>query len=158
MPATGLVRRFQAMKRAKDGPVTPADILVLCHSYRVSFQAMVWRLEELKLLPAGTWERLASAGFKVQAARALLDIPPLALERRLLPLRYEVLAIQAHMMDELSEERLANLLRTDRVSARQRVHELAGTRYFDDGEVQVRQLALDLSADLGRVPSPAGQS
>lgn len=143
MPAAGLVRRFQGIRRAKDGPVTPADVLTLCQLYRVSFQAMVLRLEELKLLPAGTWDTLHDAGFKPDAARKLLALPAIEQELSRLPYRYEALAAQAYDQGDLSEGRLAALLRTDRVTARGRVQALTGTKYVENGEVLQLELAFD---------------
>jgi Zn-dependent peptidase ImmA (M78 family)/transcriptional regulator with XRE-family HTH domain len=150
IPGSGLVRRFQATRRAKDGPITPADVLTLCQLYRVSFQAMVLRLEELKLLTAGTWDGLSAEGFKPDAARALLALPPIAHELPRLPYRYEALAVQAFAAGDLSEGQLARVLRTDRVAVRDRIRELTGTRFFEDGEVL--QLALNL--DHALVGSP----
>lgn len=146
MPSSGLVRRFRAMRRAKEGPITPADVLVLGHLYQVSFAALMLRLEELRLISAGSWERLKGAGFKVTEARALLDLPPSQHRLAALPLRYEALAVQAFMRGELSQERLARLLRMQPVEARERVQELAHGMFFDDGELY--QLPLDLGAVL----------
>ena len=147
MPASGLVRRFHAMRRAKDKPVTPADVLTLSHLYRVSFQAMIWRLEELKLLPSGTWDKLRSLGFKPSKARELVHLPAPAPERSLLPLRYEALAVQAYTQGLLSEGQLARRLATDRVDALRRVRRLTEeTRSSEDGEW--RQVPLDLSIAL----------
>lgn len=145
LPTAGLTRRFQAMRRSKEGPVTPADLLALAHLFGVSFQALVWRLEELKLLPAGTWDKLRALGFKVRSAQALVGIPSLVPARGSLPLRYELLAVQAYASDLLSEGELARYLQTDRVGARRRVQELTeGTPFFDDGAWH----QLDLGAAL----------
>lgn len=146
MPDSGLVRRFQAIKREKAGPITPADVLVLAQLYRVSFQAMTLRLEELRLLPPGTWDRLRDDDFKPNAARELLGLQPLAPELSQLPPRYKALAVQAYNADRISEGRLADVLRTDRISARRCVEELAGTRFFDGSDWQ--QLAIGLNAPL----------
>ncbi|MDP9363046.1 MAG: helix-turn-helix domain-containing protein [Chloroflexota bacterium] len=147
LPTSGLTRRFQAMRRAKNGPVTPADLLALSHLFGVSVQAMVWRLEELRLLPAGTWDKLHALGFKPAQARELAGLPPMEPARGALPLRYELLAVQAYDQGLLSEGELARYLRTDRVGARRRVEELtAGEPYFDDGAW--RQLRIDLAAAL----------
>lgn len=147
MPASGLIRQFHAIKRAKDGPITPADVLALCYRYRVSFIAMVLRLEELRLLPSGTWDRLRESGFKPDTARALIDLPSTKPELRQLPLRYEVLAVQAFEVGLLSEGQLSRYLRTDRVGARQRVTEL--TQSPPDYEAGAwRQVSLDLGAAL----------
>lgn len=147
MPTSGLVRRFDAMRRGKDGPVTPADVLQLSHLYKVSFEAMMWRLEDLKLLPSGTWELLRSRGFKIGAVRHLVGLPATKVERTLLPHRYELLLAQAYTRGLLSEGQLARRMMTDRVGALQRVRELEQEQQpSDDGELL--QLRFDLNADL----------
>lgn len=156
LPTVGLTRRFQALRRAKDGPVTPADLLALSHLFGVSVQALIWRLEELRLLPSGTWDKLRALGFKPAEARSLVGIAPMEPERGVLPLRYELLAVQAYDQERLSEGELARYLRTDRIGARQRVDELtAGQAFFDDGAWH--QLRIDLAAALvGSVPPGHG--
>jgi Zn-dependent peptidase ImmA (M78 family)/transcriptional regulator with XRE-family HTH domain len=147
MPASGLSRRFEAMRRAKDSPITPTDVLALSHLYAVSFNAMTWRLEELKLLPAGTWDRLQGMGFKPNKARELIRLPVHESELPNLPLRYEALAVQAFEAGLLSEGQLAERLGTDRIGARQRVRELTSeTAPTEDGGWL--QVPLDLTAAL----------
>ncbi|MBA2277399.1 MAG: ImmA/IrrE family metallo-endopeptidase [Chloroflexia bacterium] len=147
MPASGLVRRFLAMRRAKDAPITPADVLTLAHLYKVSFQAMIWRLEELKLLPSGTWDKLQNLGFKPGKARDLIGLKAPTPERSLLPLRYEALAAQAYTNGLLSEGQLARRLVTDRVGALLRVRQLTHeAQPSEDGEWH--QVDLDLNAAL----------
>ena len=127
--------------------MTPADVLMLSHLYQVSYQAMIWRLEELKLLPGGTWDKLQSLGFKLGKARELVGIPALEPERSLLPYRYEMLAAQAYTASLLSEGQLARRLATDRVGALLRVHQLPQAQQpSKDGEWH--QVPLDLSAAL----------
>ena len=75
MPSSGLRRRFESVRRAKDQPITPADVLALAHLYQVSFQAMTLRLEILRLLKLGTWEKLDELGFKPKKARELIYVP-----------------------------------------------------------------------------------
>ena len=147
MPASGLNRHFQAVRRAKEGPITPADVLALCNRYRVSFIAMVLRLEDLRLLPPGTWDRLKDHGFKPDVARRLIDLLPVRPELQQLPVRFQVLAVQAFEEDLLSEGQLARILRTDRVGARQRVQEL--TQPAPDYEAGAwHQVPLELGAAL----------
>ncbi len=146
LPATGLTLRFQTIRRAKDGIVTPADLLGLTALYGVSVQALTWRLEELELVPFGTWDALKDRGFQPRKARAIAGIPELEPARSVLPLRYELLAIQAYEQDLLSMDELARYLDTDVIGARQRVEDLTGTRYFEDGDL--RQLSLDLTSPL----------
>lgn len=133
MPTAGLSHRFQTMRRAKDKPLSPADVLTLSHLYRVSFQTMIWRLEELKLLPSGTWENLDSKGFKPNKARDLLGLEAPTPELLLPPRRYEMLAAQAYVSGALSEGQLARRLATDRVDALLRVRQLAEDRQPTEG-------------------------
>lgn len=147
MPASGLLRRFEAIRRAKDKPITPTDVLAISHLYRVSFQAMTWRLEELKLLPLGTWDRLQEMGFKPGKARDLMRLPIHEPELPNLPLRYVALAVQAFEEGLLSEGQLAQRLDTDRVGAREYVRQLTNeSAPSDDGGWL--QVPLDLSTAL----------
>ena len=147
MPAAGLARRFEATRRAKNAPITPTDVLALSHLYHVSFQAMTWRLEDLKLLPAGTWDRLHGMGFKPNKARELVHLPAHQPELPQFPLRYEALAVQAYDSGLLSEGQLAERLGTDRIGARERVRELTSEpEPAEDGAW--RQVSLDLTKAL----------
>lgn len=147
MPTAGLVRRFDMMRRAKDAPLTAADILLLSHLYKVSFQAMMWRLEELKLIPGGTWDTLQSRGFTLGKVRELIGLPAAQPERSLLSHRYEMLAAQAYAKGELSEGQLAQRLATDRVDALLRIRALDQEQQQSaDGEMH--QVHLDLNAPL----------
>lgn len=119
MPATGVQRRFHELKALKHGTITPADLLSFADLYSVSFQALLFRLEELKLLPKGTWERLKLSGFKVLEAQKILGIADKGgVDEFTLPRRYRALAAAAFSKGDLSEGQLAQLLRTDRTSAR----------------------------------------
>ncbi len=146
MPSAGLTRRFESAKRAKEGPITPADVLTLAALYKVSFQALMLRLEELRLIRGGSWDELREKGFKANKARALLDLPVDSRQLRTLPRRYETLAVRAFRTGILSQERLARFLRTDPVGARERVEELEYGQFFVNGEAY--QLALDFEDDL----------
>ncbi len=147
MPAAGVSRRFEAIRRAKLGPVTPGDVLALSHLFRVSFQAMTWRLEELKMLPGGTWDRLRELGFQPGKARELMHLPIHRPELPSLPLRYQALAVQAYENGNLTEGQLAERLGTDRLGARELVHHLTvQTQPSEDGEWQ--QVSLDMSVAL----------
>ncbi len=146
MPSSGLTRRFQAMKRSKASPVNPADVLSLAHLYQVSVTAFMLRLEELRLISLGSWDRLRNAGFKPNEARRLLGLGHVPQGRSALPFRYEALAVRAYVTEKLSLERLANLLRTDRVGAREKVEDLTQRQFFDDGEIY--ELSLDFDTEL----------
>ena len=76
MPEPGLRRRFNELLRASGGNVTAADVCRVAHYYFVSVEAMMLRLEQLGVLPRGTWERLRDRGFKAREAQKHLGLPP----------------------------------------------------------------------------------
>ena len=118
MPATGLQRRFNQVAREADGLVTPVEIVRLAIAYQVSFQAMTIRLEKLRHLPKGTWERLAGKGFKVREAQMPTGLQINEKTGLGLPMRYQLLACRAFEDGEITESHFARLLRLDRLDAR----------------------------------------
>ena len=147
MPAVGLRRRFNELSRAADGKVTAAEVCRVAHYYFVSVEAMMLRLEELRLLPGGTWDRLRDRGFKVREAQAQLGLLPYSSNDRLLPLSYQFLAVRAYEEGNLTEGELVRLLRADRVSARQTVQRLTHLLHLlDEGEVE--SLPVDLAINI----------
>ena len=145
MPASGLRRRFNETKRTSGGKVTTADICRLANFYFVSMVAMVLRLEDLRLLPRGTWDRLSDRGFRVREAQAHLglNLPPH--DDRQLPTRYRLLAVQAYKEEKLTEGELARLLRMDRVAARRVVFELTQSPFLlEEGDLAT--VSVDLAS------------
>jgi Zn-dependent peptidase ImmA (M78 family)/DNA-binding XRE family transcriptional regulator len=120
MPAAGLNRRFSELHRQRQGQVTLADVCTLATLYDVSVQALVRRLEDLRRVPVGLWDRLAAEGFRPQEAQRLLGQDEPSFPEPQLPLRYELLAFQAYIDGRISEGQFAAYLQSDRVSARDR--------------------------------------
>lgn len=147
MPAAGLSRRFHELRRSRNGRVTPADLCTLAHYYFVSVQALTLRLEELRLLPSGTWDRLEQADFRVREAQAILQLPDRPVADGLLPMRYLYLAAEAFQRADLSEGQFARFLRVDRLEARRLADELASREEVSD-EGTVQTLLLDLGGSL----------
>jgi Zn-dependent peptidase ImmA (M78 family)/transcriptional regulator with XRE-family HTH domain len=145
MPSAGVMRRFHAMKRAKDQKITPADVMALSSQYDVSFQSMIFRLEELRLLSPGTWNRLKSHHSTAGVIPVPLEVAESRPWRSLAPARYELLAITAYEGGDLSEGELARYLRTDRVTARERAHAIGNTEIFESGEWGSLSLELNLA-------------
>jgi Zn-dependent peptidase ImmA (M78 family)/transcriptional regulator with XRE-family HTH domain len=144
LPESGLARRFNDLRRRQDGKVTPADLCRLAHLYFVSLEALVLRLEELRLLRTGTWNRLRDAGFRVREAQELLEFPPHPTADEMLPRRYRYLAVAAFQNGQLSEGQLARFLRVDRLEARRTVEELSTYWHVsEDGTVHVERFDLD---------------
>ena len=152
MPATGLRRRFNEMSRLSGGNITAAEVCRAAHFYFVSVQAMMLRLEELRLLPSGTWERLRDRGFKVREAQEQLGLTPHPHADQALPIRYQFLAVRAYQEADLTEGELVRLLRVDRVQARHMVQALTHPRHVLDGG-EVATLSLDLASSIGRPDS-----
>ena len=150
MPSTGLRRRFSQIMRASDGGATFADLVRLAHNYAVSFQAMMLRLEEMRLIPVGTWQRLSDQRFKVGQAQAELGLETPQPQDDMLPRRYKLLAVRAFGDGEITEGQLARYLRTDRVSAREIVAELSEQSSVDENG-SIQSFTLDLSSPVATI-------
>ena len=118
MPASGVKRRFQEIRQGRAAGTTPADLLQLAALFQVSFEAMVRRLENLRLVRPHTRDKLFNSGFRINEARELLGLDLQVPDSELLPFRFRCLAIEAWSGDMLSEGQLARMLRVDRTSAR----------------------------------------
>jgi Zn-dependent peptidase ImmA (M78 family)/transcriptional regulator with XRE-family HTH domain len=152
MPRTGVNRLLSEMVSAHGKGVTAADVLTLAHQFRVSAEAIFRRLEELKRLPAGTWDSLR--GNRPDKARTTLGLPltarepvpgdhvahrralnglPLTAREPVLPFRYRMMARNAYDAadSDMTESELAALLRMDRVAVRD---ELEVLRSQADGQ------------------------
>lgn len=142
MPRSGLSRRFHELKRSKEGKVTPATLVQLAHAYGVSVQALTLRLEDLRLVAPGTWDRLRDNDFQPRAAARLLSLEQAEHATEALPLHYRLLAVQLYADGEITEPQLARYLGTDIVGARLAYQELTETRdVSDDGSPQIVDLA-----------------
>lgn len=129
MPAEGLRRRYLELLRERGGNGTLGDLRRLARFYGVSLEAMIQRLEALRLIAAGSWRRLEDAGFAEEARAA---DPEIRGDRDLLPPRYVALAIECWQRGELSEGQLARFLRTDRLGARGIVENFSAGSEPDD--------------------------
>ncbi len=147
MPSAGLRRRFNQVLRSSDGKMTVGELVRLAHHYVVSVEAMTLRLEELRLIPGSTWQRLRDQRFKVREAQAELGLVLPDQQGDELPLRYRLLAVRAFEDEKISEGQLARYLRTDRVSARNAVTELKSYWYLDD-QGGTQSIILDLSSQV----------
>jgi Zn-dependent peptidase ImmA (M78 family)/DNA-binding XRE family transcriptional regulator len=146
MPASGINRRFTELHRANpSGQITLAQLCTLADLYQVSVQALIIRLEKLRRLPSGTWDRLEHEGFKPRRAQQLLELNTSAKEENMLPRRYQNLAVMAYEKEMLSEGQLARILRSDRVSARVLVEEMSRRFNAESEEGGYDSFELDLT-------------
>ncbi|MGI8554361.1 MAG: ImmA/IrrE family metallo-endopeptidase, partial [Dehalococcoidia bacterium] len=147
LPAAGLRRRFHELVRSREGNVTPADLCTLADLYFVSVEAMSRRLEELRLLTVGTWDRLQQRGFRVREAQRLLGLEPRPADDDLLPKRYLYLALEAYERGDLSEGQFSRFLRVDRLRAREAATQLADRAVLTEDGV-IGTVPLDLQSRL----------
>ncbi len=117
MPTSGLLSRFNDMYRTH-GKFTPTNLFTLAHYYGVSIEALVYRLEDIELLPSGTWDRLQDRGLKVRKVQQELGLEEIDQRADVLPIHYQHLAIEALEQGLITEGRFADLLGVDRLEAR----------------------------------------
>lgn len=145
MPSTEVLERYNRLIRTKQHP-TPADLCVLADYFGVSVAAVTRRLEEMRILPAGTWNKLKDRGFKVREAQRALGIERSDSSAHMLPLRYQYLALEALERGEISEGRFAKFMRCDRLEARTIMERL---REHTQGITDETLVDLDVSKPLG---------
>jgi Zn-dependent peptidase ImmA (M78 family) len=152
MPASSVHQRFHdIVTTTKDFQV--ADLRRMSHFYFVSVEAMARRLEELGLIPKGSWEYLKEAKFAPKQAGELLGLQPLPMSDEPYPERYKYLAVHAYERGEIGDSELAHYLRCDIVEAR----EIVSRTLTSAGEVgdtgEKEQMRLDFNRSLLRVGS-----
>lgn len=117
MPANSVIKKYDDIKKSKD-KFTVADLFITAHYYGVSLEAMTRRLEEMKLVDLGTWDKLKSHNFRIKEEQKRLNIEELPQRSDMLPVRYQYLALYAFEKGLITEGRFAKLLRKNRVEAR----------------------------------------
>ncbi|MGD1806181.1 ImmA/IrrE family metallo-endopeptidase [Dapis sp. BLCC M126] len=119
MPTSGLLKRFNDICREnKNQKFTPTNLFTLAHYYGVSVEALTYRLEEMELLPSGTWERLRDRGLKVRKVQEELGLEAIPQRTDTTPIHYQHLAIEALDQGLITEGRFADFLNVDRLEAR----------------------------------------
>ena len=123
-PARTVMQRFGEVT-AGSLRLTRRHVILLAHFFGVSREAIVRRLEELKLTKPGTWDWfVANGGITNEQARKVLgDLDPADAERHFgaqpTTVRLNLLAAEAWRRELLSEGQLARLLCVDRVEIRE---------------------------------------
>jgi Zn-dependent peptidase ImmA (M78 family)/DNA-binding XRE family transcriptional regulator len=139
MPTSGLLRRFSDLSR--DGnKFTTTNLFTLAHYYGVSVAALTYRLEEMKLVPSGLWERLQDRGLKVKQVQQQLELQEIKQRADSFPIHYQNLAIGALDEGLITEGKFADLLGVDRLEARRIALELRE----QSGEVSEEIAQMDL--------------
>ncbi len=148
MPRDGINSSLSSLIAAEGGNITIAHVLSLSHKFNISAQAMFKRLEELRRLPNGTWDKLVDQNFKPETAKATLGIANKSQREPMLPFRYRLLAQRAYDISEseLTESNLAHYLRTDLASTRDELDQIRALidRADDDGFLPISVNVTDL--------------
>lgn len=123
-PARAVIQKFNEITLGSS-TLTRRHVIILAHTFNVSREAIVRRLEDLKLAKAGTWERFVEMGniTNAQVQQVLGDLinedTRNADAGRPTTLRLALLAAEAWRRELLSEGQLANMLRLSRLEVRQ---------------------------------------
>ena len=123
-PARTVMLRFRDMTQGSSH-LTRRHVILLSHTFGVSREAMVRRLEELKLTKPGTWDWFQANGgiTNEQAGQVLGDLAAADMDhieaKRPTTLRLSLLAAEAWRQELLSEGQLARLLQLGRVELRE---------------------------------------
>ncbi len=123
-PARTVMQRFREVTQGAS-QLTRRHVILLADTFGVSREALVRRLEELKLTKPGTWDWFqANGGITNEQARQvlgdLLDRDRDSVDaKRPTTLRLSLLASEAWRQELLSEGQLARLLHLDRVQLRE---------------------------------------
>ncbi len=124
-PARTVMLRFRDMTQGSSH-LTRRHVILLAHTFGVSREAMVRRLEELKLAKSGTWDWFEANGriTNEQAGQVLGDLAAVDTDhiieaKRPMTLRLSLLAAEAWRQELLSEGQLARLLQLDRLELRE---------------------------------------
>ena len=118
MPASGVRARFEQIV-GSDNRFDVRELILLAHQFGVATEAMCRRLEELSLLPKGTWDSLRDRGFASDLERSVIGEASVQPKPPLLPARLAYLASIALDRELLSEGQLCDLLAIDRTELRQ---------------------------------------
>lgn len=138
MPARAVMQKFNEVT-AGASKLTRRHVIILAHSFGVSREAIVRRLEELGLTKAGTWDWFQNnGGITDQQARQILGdlVLPDAQKAdadRPTTLRLNLLASEVYGRGLLSEGQLSRLLHLTRIELREILMEVEHSDTDEDG-------------------------
>jgi Zn-dependent peptidase ImmA (M78 family)/DNA-binding XRE family transcriptional regulator len=145
MPTTSVRQKFQDIV-ATTGDFQVADLCRMKHFYFVSLEAMTLRVEQLGLIPKGTWDSLKESKFAPRKAEAMLGLPSHPVADEIVPDRYKYLAVHAYERGILGDSDLAHYLRCDIATARETVvRTLTSQEVEASGEEQAVRMNFDTS-------------
>jgi len=145
MPRSSLQRRLRELAAAPGG-VRVAGLLMLAAEFGVSAQALVLRLEDLRFLPPGEWDRISATRVDLSAASRLLALPHQDQDMRRFPRRYVLLALEAYERELITEREFAAHLDMDRLAARELLTQLSRSAVESEGGIS--EVELDVTGPV----------
>lgn len=139
MPKSGIERRLRELLSERDD-LNVADLLVLASEFGVSAQALILRLEDLRFLPAGEWDRISATRVDLVAAHHLLSLPEPTRDVQRFPRRYVFLALDAYERELITEHELAEYLELDRLAVRELLAQLSQSDVESEGGIARAEL------------------
>jgi Zn-dependent peptidase ImmA (M78 family)/DNA-binding XRE family transcriptional regulator len=118
MPASSVRARFEDIVGSGDH-FDVRELILFAHQLGVATEAICRRLEELALLPQGTWDSLRDRGFARDLERNVVGEAVAPPRPPLISPRLAYLASIALDREQLSEGQLCDLLVVDRLELRQ---------------------------------------
>lgn len=118
MPASAVRARFVEVT-GSENKFDVSALILLAHQIGVATEAMCRRLEELGLLPQGTWDSIRDRGFARDLERDVVGEMSVHPKPPLIPTRLAYLAALALDRELLSEGQLCDLLAVDRSELRE---------------------------------------
>jgi Zn-dependent peptidase ImmA (M78 family)/DNA-binding XRE family transcriptional regulator len=118
MPGSGVRARFDQVV-GLENRFDVRELILLANLFGVATEAMCRRLEELSLLPQGTWDSMTDRGFASGLERRVIgEVSPWP-QPPVIPTRLAYLASIALDREVLSEGQLCDLLAVDRSELRE---------------------------------------
>lgn len=147
LPESSVIRHFNDYRKSR-GNFLPADLCRLAHLFFISIEAMSVRLEGLRLIRPGTYDRLVESGFHPSEANMQLGLKPRVMSQDLLPLRYQYLATEARELKQITWEAYAKFMRIDLVHARKKAQDLQTESIMTAGGISA-QKGFPLTEEVG---------
>jgi Zn-dependent peptidase ImmA (M78 family)/DNA-binding XRE family transcriptional regulator len=118
MPASRVRARFDQIV-GLDNRFDVRELILLAHQFGVATEAMCRRLEELTLLPQGSWDSLRDRGFASDLEHGVIAEEGVSAKAPLISPRLAYLASTGLDRELVSEGQLCDLLAVDRLELRE---------------------------------------
>jgi len=133
MPSSSVVRQYNALREEKK-KITVVGLCMIASYFGVSVEAITRRLEDMKLVPTGIWDKIQDSGLKIRDLQEQFGINETRDRDDVLPARYKYLAYAALDRGLITEAQFSKFLRIDRIQAREFAQGLRQQEGLADGD------------------------